>query len=277
MTTFATWATGTVQPSPELALRVLVAAGRAGARGMVCAWRDELLAAGKASSTVAGMLSALVSVVTAARLAGLVEWALERVAPKVEPRLDRSGPQRLDVARLLDHLDGLDDDRAVRDAAIVRLLHGAALRLNEVCTLRFCDLALDADGGAAVLALRKGHTERERMLVGELAAASLRRWLDRRGAAGPDAPLFVAVRRASEEPITGRAIERMLATRAKEAGIRATIRPHGLRHSAASHVARGGSLAQLKRLGGWSTLTSPARYLDRVDADRRTAVALAEV
>jgi integrase len=54
------------------------------------------------------------------------------------------------------------------------------------------------------------------------------------------------------------------------------VRPHGLRHSAATHCARNASLAALKRLGGWTTLSSPSRYLDRDDKDRRTALAVVE-
>lgn len=283
MRQFATWATGENAPSGDLALRLLVANGRAGARGMVCAWRDELLRAGKASGTVAGLVSALASVVTAARLAGLVEWGLERVAPKVEQRHDRSGPPRHQVEQLVEHLAELaatGDEPAIRDLAIVRLLHGAALRRFEVTGLRICDVQLEHQDGPRVLPRRKGRKEREPMLVGPMAGESLRAWLAIRGTTNPTAPLFVRLHAQqdaeTEGALSGEAVRLMLRARASQAGLRAPCRPHGLRHAAATHCARNASLAALKRLGGWTTLSSPARYLDKDDKDRRTALQVVE-
>lgn len=292
MRRFAAWATGQKEPSADVALRVLVDAGRAGARGMVLGWRHELEAQGKASATVASSVSALASCITAARLAGLVEWSLEKVAPKIEAREDRSGPARHEVELLLSRLDdeveaGSGAEQvtqrtalAIRDVAIVRLLHNAALRRFEVAGLRLCDVQLDHADGPRVRPLRKGHQEREEMLVSQLTAESLRRWLAIRGTTRPDAPLFTRLR-ARQDPETAgalsfEAIRQMLHKRAKQAGVRAVVRPHGLRHSAATHCARNASLAALKRLGGWTTLTSPARYMDRDDRDRRTALAVVE-
>lgn len=92
--------------------------------------------------------------------------------------------QRHQVEQLLAHLDELaagGDARAVRDVAIVRLLHGAAFRRFEALGLRVADVQLEHPDGACVWPLRKGHRERERMLIGPLAAESLRRWLAIRG------------------------------------------------------------------------------------------------
>lgn len=282
---FATWATGETEPSPDLTLRILVDAGRASARGMVCAWRDKLLADGKATATVAASVSALASCVTAARLAGLCEWAIEKVSPKIEARHDRSGPPRHEVELLLARLDDevADGPRvsfAIRDTAIVRLLHGAALRRFEVTGLRLCDVQLEHADGPRLMVLRKGKREREAMLIGPMATESLRKWLAIRGTERSDAPVFVRLhaQRDAENStaLTGEAVRLMLRQRAKRAGVRAIVRPHGLRHSAATHCARNASLAALKRLGGWTTLSSPARYLDQDDKDRRTALSVVE-
>ena len=278
---FETWATGTAEPRAETALRLLVDAGRVGARQLVLGWRESMEAAGKASGTVAGSVSALASLVTAARLCGLVEWHLEAVAPKIEARHDRSGPPRHAVEHLLAYLDDLashGDRKAVRDVALVRLLHNCAFRRNEVVTLRIGDVQIDHPDGPRAWSMRKGKKEREPMLLGRLAAASLRAWLQVRGTDDAAAPVFVRTRAAGEKPtrLCGDAIRRMLATRAKESGMRGPCRPHGLRHSAASHCARNASLAALKRLGGWTTLSSPSKYLDKDDADRRTALQVVE-
>ena len=283
---FASWATGDSNPSGDVALRVLVGAGRAGARGMVVAWRDELLEAGKATGTVASAVHALASCVTAARLAGLIEWHLEKVAPRVEPREDRSGPPRHEVELLLSRLDeeiaenGRRVRYAIRDAAIIRMLYVCAFRRSEVVGLRIEDVQLDHPDGPRVLALRKGHRERQAMLVSTNTAGSLRRWLEVRGTSRPAAPVFCRLHAQRDleagTRLTGEAVRLMLRARAKQTGVRATVRPHGLRHSAATHCARNASLAALKQLGGWVSLSAPARYLDRDDRDRRAALAVVE-
>ena len=289
LTQFAAWAATDVDPNPEAAMRILIGAGRAPARGLAMGFRQSLEEADKSSATVASAMSALASCVTAARLAGLCEWHLEKVAPKVEQRHDRSGPPRHEVELLLARIDeecegdpGHRKTRhAIRDAALVRLLHNAALRRFEALGLRIQDVQLDHPDGPRVLPLRKGHKERQPMLVGNRAAESLRRWLEIRGTTEPTAWLFVRLHLAKDAttdgPLSGESLRCMLQRRAKAAGVRAAVRPHGLRHSAATHCARNASLAALKRLGGWTTLSSPARYLDSDDRDRQQAVSVVEV
>lgn len=152
----------------------MVDAGRVGARQLASGWRDSMLTAGRASGTVAGLVSALASLVTACRLCGSVEWHREAVAPKVEPRHDRSGPPRHQVEQLLAHLDeqaAAGDGRAARDVAIVRLLHNAALRRSEVVSLRWpLDVQIEHSDGPTVLPKRKGKRERQPMGVGRRAA-----------------------------------------------------------------------------------------------------------
>lgn len=279
---FCTWCTGATDPRPEDALRLLVDAGRVGARQLAVGWRDSMLQAGRASGTVAGLMSALASLVTACRLCGLVEWHLEAIAPKVEPRHDRSGPPRHQIEQLFAHLDELaaaGDARAARDVAIVRLLHNGALRRNEVVTLELEHVHLEHADGPMVYAKRKGMRERQGMTIGRRAAESLANWLRIRGDhAGPVfSRLQGAADPADARPLTGEAVRLMLRQRAMEAGCRAVCRPHGLRHAAATHAARNGSLATLKSLGGWRSLSAPARYLDLVRKDREQAVALVEV
>ena len=279
---FVSWASQHDNPAPEDALRILVGAGRVGARNLVLGWRDEMLATGKATGTVAGLVSALSSLVAAARMAGLCDWGLEKVSPRVEPRHDRSGPPRHEVERLLEFLDtraSAGEARAARDAAIVRLLHNAAFRRSEVVGLRFpCDLLLDHPEGPAVHALRKGYRERQQMLIGRLAAASVRLWIESRG--DWSGPLFHRLHAAGDQEdlghLSGEAVRLMLRQRAKQAGCGAACRPHGLRHTAASHAARQGSLASLKALGGWKTLSAPAHYLDLCNRDREQAIGIVE-
>lgn len=276
LATFYAWATGDKGSDPASAMRLLVGADRVGCRNLLLGFREWLETQGRSSGTVACYLSGLCSLVTAARLAGIVEWHVEQVAPRIEPRHDRSGPGRGAVERLLEHLDDLaaaGEVAAIRDVAIVRLLHNAALRRREVCGLRVRDFEPNR---GTVAALRKGKRERETLLVGTMATKSIQAWLPHRGAVGPDDPLFVRMRPGGGV-MSGEAIRLLLAKRWKQAGLRGTCRPHGLRHAAATHCARNASLAALKRLGGWVTLSSPARYLDADDRDRQAAIVCVEV
>jgi integrase len=273
---FAAWAIESQDVEPHHALRVLCEAGPGAAHSMVERWRDSMLATGLSTGTVAGRVAALSSLVRCCRRAGLVSWALEGVAPRVEQRHDRSGPRRHEVALLVEHVDAAaaaGDRQAVRDAAIVRLLFSAGLRRSEATQLRLDDVDLAA---GTVSPRRKGKRERSRVTITAGTVDAIRRWLAVRG----EAPgwLFVRTDRADDSvPLAGESVRRLLRSWAKQAGVRATIRPHGLRHSGATEVAARGSLASLMAYGGWSSMTSASRYLDKREQHRAEALELVDL
>lgn len=278
---FCKWAMSDADAPPEHALELLVEAGCGPAHNMVVEWRDHLLGTGLASGSVACYVVGITSLVKACRRAGLIAWRLEQVAPKVERRQDRSGPRRDDVERLVEHVDELaagGDRRAVRDAAIVRLLYTAAMRRAEVVGLQVEHVQLDHADGPGILAKRKGSRERQLVLISDRSAAALRRWLEVRGD-GPG-PLFVRLDRARGAhagALSGESVRKLLRTRAAEAGVRATIRPHGLRHSAATQVAGCASLGTLMAVGGWKSLSAAQNYIDRRQEERRRGLAILEL
>jgi len=105
---------------------------------------------------------------------------------------------------------------------------------------------------------------------------AIRAWLLVRGL--EPGPLFHRMDRSDHGlALSGESVRRMLATRAREAGVKVPVRPHGLRHAAASQVAKRGSLAELRAIGQWKSLSSIEHYLDREDADRVAAMALVEL
>ncbi|MCC7396728.1 MAG: site-specific integrase [Planctomycetes bacterium] len=277
---FAAWAIG-AEASPEVGMRVLCEAGAGPATSMVERWRDELLQSNLAPGTVAGMVTALASLVRCCRRAGLIQWALEGVAPKAERRQDRSGPRRHDVQRLVECIDecaasgkGQRQRQAVRDAAIVRLLFCCGLRRAEAYGLRLEDVDLSA---GVVKPRRKGKRERAPVSVSGGTAAALQRWMDARGSA--PGPLFHGTR-ADANPtvhLSGESVRRLLRTWSDRAGIKVPVRPHGLRHSGATEVAARGSLAQLMSYGGWSSMTSASQYLDKHDEERRAAMEITDL
>lgn len=278
MSRFAAWALAD-DAGPERALEMLCAldVGRAGE--LVRRWLAELSASGLASGSCAGYATALCSLLGACRRAGLVSWKLEQVAPKVEQRHDRSGPRRGDVERLFACLDDAaanGDRRAVRDAAMLRLLYVGALRRSEAAGLRLDDFDANGEGGPVVKPRRKGHKERKAVLVSASCAEAIGRWLAVRG----DGPgyLFVGIRGGdASHPLNGESVRRTLAFWARRAGLRGAVRPHGMRHSAATEVARRGSLAQLMALGGWASLSAAKRYLDDRQEERKSALRLVDL
>lgn len=283
MRSFCAWALRDADAAPEQALQVLVDAGCGAAHSMVADWRDHLLASGLASGSVACHVVGVSSLLKACRRAGLITWRLEQVAPKVERRQDRSGPKRTDVERLVEHVDALAEagcTRAVRDAAILRLLYCCAMRRAEVCTLHVAHVQLEHADGPTILAKRKGHRERQPVLVSAKTAEALARWLAVRGTEA--GPLFLRQDRArgaaaEAKPIAGETIRKMLRARTAEAGIRGTIRPHGLRHSAATQVASCASLGTLMAVGGWKSLSAAQGYVDRQQTERRRGLAILEL
>jgi len=280
---FATGAKMNDNDAAQTSMRIICdAGGKAPARELLLAWRQSMEEEGLASATVAGCLSSMCSAIQAFSDAGLLEFEIRRIAPKAEAREDRSGPPRHEVERPI--LTTAEEEaagctRALRDLCMLRLLHDAALRRFEVTGLRRCDVQLDHPDGPRVMPLRKGHKEREAMLIGKGAANALREWLDKRVDQSPNAAVFVSLQhgRQGVAPLSFESLRKALHARAKRLGIKATVRPHGLRHSAASHCARNASLAALKRLGGWVTLSSPARYLDQDDLDRIAALNVVEI
>jgi len=278
---FACWALGAGTP-PTDALAVLVEGGVGHAHQLVGGWRDAMLAEGKlATGSIAGAITAICSLVKQLRRCGRIGWHLEGVGVKVERKHDRRGPRRVDVERLQDHLDRLaaaGDGRAVRDLCILRLGFTAAMRRSEIVGLRYPDdLALDAEGGPVVRPKRKGRRCRSDLLVTEGIAGAIRAWLQVRGV--EPGPLFHRLDRGEHrrQPLTGESVRKMLATRAQEAGVKAPVRPHGLRHAAASEVARRGSLAELRAIGQWKSLSSIEHYLDKEDAERASAMGMLEL
>ena len=274
LTHFAKWSTDDQAAGPATALQVLVAAGVGGAHQLVRRWRDGLLQKNLASGTVAGHCAVVGSLTRAAREAGLLAYNLERVAPRPEPRCDRSGPRRGDVERLLAYLQQLADDgdaRACRDVALVSLLHNEGLRRQEALQITLADVQLDGDQ-TTVTTRRKGHREPRPVTIEAESVARLRRWLDVRGRA-PGA-VFVRVRQQQDlDPMTGESCRRMMQTRAHEAGIKSPFRPHGMRHSGATAIVKsGGTIAELMAYGGWKSMSAASRYVDALQETRASAI-----
>ncbi|MCB9609044.1 MAG: hypothetical protein H6716_20800 [Polyangiaceae bacterium] len=127
------------QATADGALLHLVALGPAEARLRLLAWRDTMLAAGLATSTVAGRLSAVRHAWRVMQEADMVDWNLTVPGPAVPVASGARGPSVGDMQRVLSAALEQPGERAQRDHALVLLFAFVGLRRNEVAAMNVED------------------------------------------------------------------------------------------------------------------------------------------
>lgn len=170
------------------------------------------------------------------------------------PKAARKLPQVLDadeVAQLVEVDVAAPID--ARDRAMLELFYSSALRLSELCALRWGDLDL-AEGFVRVLG--KGNKTRV-VPVGRFARAALGELLAARKAKAID-PVFPGRHGA---PIGPRAIQKRMKLLALKQGVHKNVHPHLLRHSCASHVLESsGDLRGVQELLGHADIATTQIY-----------------
>ena len=177
----------------------------------------------------------------------------------VSPRVGSKLPTVLDQAQavqVLEHAARHDGSpRAIRDATIIEVLYGTAIRVSELCGLDVDDV--DA-GNRTLRVVGKGDKERV-VPYGIPAQRALDAWLRVRGdlADASVRALFVGERGSRIDARVVRAVVRSLTD---AAGV-PVVAPHALRHSAATHVLEGGAdLRSVQELLGHANLATTQRY-----------------
>ncbi|MBA8824281.1 integrase/recombinase XerD [Saccharopolyspora lacisalsi] len=184
------------------------------------------------------------------------------VAREVSPP---SPPQRLpkalpvdDVLRLLDSAGG-DDQRGLRDRALLELLYSSGARISEVVGLDLDDV--DATERTVLL---DGKGGRQRLVpVGRPALRALDAYLVRarptlvdRG--GGSAAVFLNSRGTR---LSRQSAWNALKTAARRADITEEVSPHVLRHSFATHLLEGGAdVRVVQELLGHASVTTTQVY-----------------
>jgi integrase/recombinase XerC len=163
----------------------------------------------------------------------------------------------------------VDDPLALRDTAVIELLYGAGLRINELCALDLSHVDIVARTARVT---GKGNKERA-VPFHDLCATALTAWLQR-GRPRLTTPssgeaMFLGAR---GKRVLDAELRRRLARHGQQAGALARVHPHKLRHSFATHLLEGGAdLRGIQELLGHASLSTTQRYT-HVDVARLARV-----
>jgi len=160
------------------------------------------------------------------------------------PKVPKSLPTVLTEEEVESLLAAADED--LRDSVAVRLGYFAALRVSELCSLRWEDVDLRRP----VLVVRGGKGGKDAVVPygDEETLRRLREW--RR------------VNRSDRVfPYSPRTAERIVKRRAEQAGIKKEVSYHTLRHSRATHLATQMDPFSLKEFMRHESLMSTQRYV----------------
>jgi integrase/recombinase XerC len=179
-------------------------------------------------ATVNRRLAALRSLMTLANILGLVPWTLAVENAKAQAYRDTRGPGRDGFRALMAATAaGQNPRKALRDVALLRLLHDMGLQRGEAVQLDMADVDL---AGSRLFVLGKARAQKEPVTIPEPTRTVLVAWMEARGAA--PGPLFVNFDRAGKGDgrLSGSAVYAIVRSIGAEAGL--VVRPHGLRHLA---------------------------------------------
>jgi integrase/recombinase XerC len=252
------------QPSAGTAVELFLAGGPGQANAAALAYKAHLIARQLAPATIARRLAALRSMVRLARQLGRVTWLLEIPGPRSEAYRDTAGPGesgwKTTLERAKTEAAG-GTAIAVRNLALVRLLHDLGLRRSEVAEL---ELEHYDPARGTVDVLGKGKLERIRLSVPGPVRTALDSWIRIRGL--DPGPLFHRLDRAGSRSIglTAEGIYHVVGQLGRRAGLSRRLRPHGLRHAAITAVLdrSQGNVRAAQRFSRHANLQTLVRYDD---------------
>ncbi len=182
------------------------------------------------------------------------------------PKLPHAVPKPLTIADAATTLETIGDYTeepwvAARDTAVLTLLYGCGLRIDEALSLNRRVLPL----GETLSVLGKGRKERVVPLLAPVREAVADYVARCPYQPGPDGPLFLGVR---GKRLKARIVQGQLAKLRAVLGLPETATPHALRHSFATHLlGEGADLRAIQELLGHASLSTTQRYT-AVDAER---------
>lgn len=241
-------------PGPREAVEELLSKGPGPANMLVRSWRGKMLDAKLSGNTINMRLAVLRSIVSIARQAGMIEWALDVPGVKVRLTTDVRGPTWRKLAEMIEH------EPSLRNKALLALLGHRGLRCAEALGITAMDVA---PGGASVTITGKGRREPETLWLAPAAAALLAEWMAVADFEEPTDRVF---------PICPSVARVMVKNAGARVGV--DVHPHALRHTAVTRaltVMRG----DVRAVSKFSRHSDIRTVCDYDDARQETATRVA--
>lgn len=213
-------------------------------------WVDREESRGlKASSRNRGV-TAVKSLLSFAHATGYLAFN-PGVAVKLRPNRDRLAERILSEEEVVRIIGAVEDPR---DRLMLSLLYLSGVRVSELCSLRWRDLAPRRGGGGQITVFGKGGRTRS-ILLPENA------WREIATSSGqPDAPVFAS--RKGGGPLDPSQVRRIVYAAAKAAGLPKKVSPHWMRHAHASHALdRNAPIHLVQATLGHASVATTGRYL----------------
>lgn len=205
---------------------------------------------GTSVSSIRAKLAAIKSLLTYAQRIGYCSFNVGAAVrpPKEKNTLAERILPESDVLRLI------LSEKNPRNHAILLLLYAAGLRISELCSLRWKDVA-SSEEGAVLTVFGKGGKTRH-VLIGKGHMDVLEAL---RNGAGQEDPVF---RSREGGCLDQSSINRILKKAARNAGLASLPSPHWLRHAHASHALdRGCPVHVVQATLGHASLSVTSRYV----------------
>jgi integrase/recombinase XerC len=180
------------------------------------------------------------------------------------PRLEKKLPKVLSVEDVIRFIESPDTETVLgkRDRAILELLYGAGIRVNELTRLNLEDVDFK---NQSIRVRGKGRKERI-VPFGSKAKEAIETYMEVRGDLLLEAPVDdrdteILFYNYQGTRITTRSVGRMVDKYVKECALSMDISPHSLRHSFATHLlGNGADLRAIQELLGHALLSTTQIY-----------------
>lgn len=239
---------------------------------LVIGYKAQLIEQGLAEATVNRRLSAIKALTAQGRKLGVCSYTLSDVKPEpTRPYRDTSGIDKDDFARVLSFTNTLKDAvysrrsriKAFRDYALLRLLWSNALRREEISNTNINDF--DANRRTLSIIGKGQGTEKQIISLTAKMTLAIEQWLEVRGKALGNAPLFIALDNASYgRRLRGNGIYQAVNRLCKEAGISKKMSPHRIRHGSITESlnATNGNVRMVQKLSRHKDINTVIIYDD---------------
>lgn len=211
----------------------LIAATHGQANLIALEYKATMVKQGFKPTTINRRLSALRSLVQLANTLGMLSWKLEIKNEQVIPYRDTSGPGESNFQKMIDaNWRQRNQHKAIRDHAILRLLHDLGLRRSSVVNLDLSDIEIE---NKRIWVTLKRRTEKKLKHLPDVTINALLQWIEIRDLnEGPMFTNFDHARKGSR--LTGHSIYRIIRNLGEQIGI--NTRPHGIRHTAITEAVK---------------------------------------